>query len=122
VRRIYHRLLDEHGMADVSYQVVRTYVADRKPKIRAEAGRGPINMFFPETHRPGAKAEVDFGLEVFYCQPGIEGAHEKGGVEGQIGWFRRNHRSMGSKLTSHCVAAREQSQTGDARRWRCSLT
>lgn len=31
------------------------------------------------------------GLDVFYCQPGIEGAHEKGGVEGQIGWFRRNH-------------------------------
>jgi IstB-like ATP binding protein len=27
----------------------------------------------------------------FYCQPGITGAHEKGGVEGQIGWFRRNH-------------------------------
>lgn len=25
------------------------------------------------------------GLEPFYCQPGIEGAHEKGGVEGQIG-------------------------------------
>jgi len=36
VRRIHHRLLDEHGMADVSYQVVRTYVVDRKPKIRAE--------------------------------------------------------------------------------------
>ena len=32
-----------------------------------------------------------FGLDVFYCRPGIEGAHEKGGVEGQIGWFRRNH-------------------------------
>ncbi|MGW0606900.1 Mu transposase domain-containing protein [Streptomyces sp. NPDC002640] len=30
-------------------------------------------------------------LEAFYCQPGIRGAHEKGGVEGQIGWFRRNH-------------------------------
>jgi hypothetical protein len=27
----------------------------------------------------------------FYCQPGIKGAHDKGGVEGQIGWFRRNH-------------------------------
>lgn len=27
----------------------------------------------------------------FYCHPGIEGAREKGGVEGQIGWFRRNH-------------------------------
>jgi hypothetical protein len=32
-----------------------------------------------------------FGLDPFYCQPGREGAHEKGGVEGDIGWFRRNH-------------------------------
>ncbi|MFE4654968.1 hypothetical protein [Streptomyces sp. NPDC056707] len=32
-----------------------------------------------------------YGLEAFYCQPGIRGAHEKGGVEGQIGWFRPNH-------------------------------
>jgi transposase len=32
-----------------------------------------------------------YGLEAFYCQPGFQGAHEKGGVEGQIGWFRRNH-------------------------------
>jgi transposase len=30
-----------------------------------------------------------FGLDAAYCLPGIEGAHEKGGVEGQIGWFRR---------------------------------
>ena len=27
------------------------------------------------------------GLEVFYCQPGIDGAHEKGGVEGEVGRF-----------------------------------
>jgi hypothetical protein len=32
-----------------------------------------------------------FGIESFYCRPGIEGAHGKGGVEGQIGYFRRNH-------------------------------
>ncbi|MFG2556223.1 hypothetical protein ACGFWF_40785 [Streptomyces sp. NPDC048581] len=32
-----------------------------------------------------------FGLEVFYCQPGLKGAHEKGGVEGEVGRFRRNH-------------------------------
>lgn len=32
-----------------------------------------------------------FGIDAAYCLPGIEGAHEKGGVEGQIGWFRRNH-------------------------------
>ena len=27
----------------------------------------------------------------FYCQPGIDGAHEKGGVEGEGGRFRRTH-------------------------------
>ena len=32
-----------------------------------------------------------YGFDAFYCQPGIEGAHEKGGVEGAVGWFRRNH-------------------------------
>jgi transposase len=30
------------------------------------------------------------GFEAFYCEPGIGGAHEKGGVEGEIGRFRRN--------------------------------
>jgi transposase len=29
-------------------------------------------------------------FESFFCQPGQEGAHEKGGVEGEIGRFRRN--------------------------------
>lgn len=32
-----------------------------------------------------------YGFDAFYCQPGIEGAHEKGGVESAVGWFRRNH-------------------------------
>jgi transposase len=182
VTRIYRRLIDEHGMGEVSYPVVRAYVAERKPQVRAEAGRGPAEVFLRQSHRPGDEAEVDFGevvvrlagqdvrcylfclrlsfsgkavhrvslsggqeafleghehafrvlggvpagqvrydnlkaavaqvigfsrsrvevdrwtafrshwgLDAFYCQPGIEGAHEKGGVEGQIGWFRRNH-------------------------------
>ncbi|MBQ0926755.1 IS21 family transposase [Saccharopolyspora endophytica] len=182
VKRIFDRLVDEQSMVDVSYQVVRTYVADRRPEIRAQAGRAPVNVFVPQVHQPGAEAEVDFGdvvlrlrgqqvtcslfsfrlsfsgkavhrvflsggqeafleghvhaftvlggvpsgkvrydnlkaavaqvlgfsrqrvenerwtafrshygLEAFYCQPGIRGAHEKGGVEGDIGWFRRNH-------------------------------
>jgi len=30
-----------------------------------------------------------YGFDPFYCQPGIEGAHEKGGVEGEVGRFRR---------------------------------
>ena len=30
-----------------------------------------------------------YGFDPFYCQPGVEGAHEKGGVEGEVGRFRR---------------------------------
>ena len=32
-----------------------------------------------------------YGFEAFYCLPGKEGAHEKGGVEGDGGRFRRTH-------------------------------
>ncbi|RPK53950.1 Integrase core domain protein [Streptomyces sp. ADI95-17] len=181
VTRIFHRLVEEHG-ADVSYGVVRYYVASRKPEILVESGKAPLEAFVPQTHLPGHEAEVDFGdvtvrlagelvtcylfsfrlsysgkavhrvfascgqeaffeghvhalrtlggvprtkvrydnlkaavarvlgqsrarteadrwiafrshfgIESFYCRPGIEGAHEKGGVEGMIGYFRRNH-------------------------------
>src|SRR3954466_14175727 len=41
--------------------MVRAYVAERRPQIKVEAGRGPVNAFIPQTHRPGAEAEVDFG-------------------------------------------------------------
>ena len=34
-----------------------------------------------------------YGFDPFYCQPGVDGAHEKGGVEGEVGWFRRNRLS-----------------------------
>jgi transposase len=181
-KRIFDRLVDEHGAGEVSYGMVGAYVAGRRPEIRVEAGRGAPAAFVPQSHRPGAEAEVDFGdvtvrlrgeqvtcslfsfrlsysgkavhrisasggqeafleghvhafevlggvpsdkvrydnlkaavaqvlgfsrarvetdrwiafrshydLEAFYCQPSIKGAHEKGGVEGDIDWFRRNH-------------------------------
>ncbi len=32
-----------------------------------------------------------YGFESFFCIPGVDGAHEKGGVEGEIGRFRRRH-------------------------------
>ncbi|MCA2292828.1 IS21 family transposase [Mycobacterium avium] len=32
-----------------------------------------------------------YGFEAWYCQPGHEGSHEKGGVEGEGGRFRRTH-------------------------------
>ncbi|WP_191297566.1 IS21 family transposase [Lentzea cavernae] len=182
VKRIFDRLIDEHGMTDVSYGRVRAYVAERKPQISAGTGRVFEDVFVPQTHRPGMEAEVDFGevsvrlrgeqvvlflfclrlsfsgravhrvfasggqeaffeghehafrvlggvpagkirydnlraavaqvlgftrqrveterwtafrshwgIEPWYCRPGEIGAHEKGGVEGEIGWFRRNH-------------------------------
>lgn len=32
-----------------------------------------------------------YRFDSFFCLPGIEGAHEKGGVEGEVGRFRRTH-------------------------------
>jgi transposase len=32
-----------------------------------------------------------YGFTSFFCQPGVKGAHEKGGVEGEVGRFRRRH-------------------------------
>ena len=179
-RRVLARLVDEHNL-EVSYSSVRDYVARRRREILAEAGRGAEQGFVPQSHAPGAEAEVDFadlwidlrgvrmkvflftlrlscsgkavhkafasqgqeafldghqhafdelggvpfdkirydnlksavsrvlfgrnrtesdrwmlfrshmGFDAFYCIPGKEGAHEKGGVEGEGGRFRRAH-------------------------------
>src|SRR5918994_3644347 len=32
-----------------------------------------------------------YGFDSFFCRPGIKGSHEKGGVEGEVGRFRRRH-------------------------------
>jgi transposase len=37
------------------------------------------------------KFRSHYGFDAFYCRPGVEGAHEKGGVEVEGGRFRRNH-------------------------------
>jgi transposase len=39
-------------------------------------------------------------FEAFYCRPGKEGAHEKGGVEGEVGRFRRRHMVPVPKVSS----------------------
>jgi transposase len=41
-----------------------------------------------------------YGFEAFYCQPGAGGAHEKGGIEGEIGRFRRRWFVPVPKVTS----------------------
>jgi transposase len=59
-RRVLARLVDEHGVTAISYSAVRDYVAKRRPEILAEAGKPLEAGFVPQTHEPGAEAEVDF--------------------------------------------------------------
>ncbi|MCL2424336.1 MAG: IS21 family transposase [Micrococcales bacterium] len=180
-RRVWVRLVAEHGAGDLSYSTVRDHVRKRRAQILAEAGAVPGGVVVPQVHAPGAEAEVDFGelavdlptgrvkcylftfrlsfsgravhrvyacqsqeafleghveafaelggvptrhirydnlsaavtevlvgrhrtenqrwvlfrshygFDAFYCLPGVGGAHEKGGVEGEVGRFRRQH-------------------------------
>ncbi|MFI1035216.1 hypothetical protein [Streptomyces sp. NPDC020951] len=60
-KRIFDRLVAEHDAADITYGIVRAYVAERREEIRIAAGRGIAKAFVPQSHRPGAEAEVDFG-------------------------------------------------------------
>ncbi|MBG6185439.1 hypothetical protein IWX65_003418 [Arthrobacter sp. CAN_A214] len=69
-RRVFARLVDEHGARELSYSTVRDYVRKRRPEIDAEAGRLP-EVFVPQEHAPGAEAEVDFG-EVWVVLAGVK--------------------------------------------------
>jgi transposase len=55
-KRIWQRLLDEHG-AEVAETTVRDYVRRR----RRELGEPPEDAFVPQVHEPGVEAEVDWG-------------------------------------------------------------
>jgi transposase len=61
-RRVWQRLVDEHG-AEISYSSVVAYVGHRRPQIEAEARdrAGVMGGFVPQAHEPGRDAEVDFG-------------------------------------------------------------
>src|SRR5215207_10068954 len=59
-RRVLARLVDEHAMSELTYSCVRDYVARRRPEIAREAGRAVEEACVPQTHPPGAEAEVDF--------------------------------------------------------------
>lgn len=176
-RRVWQRLVAEHG-AQLAESTVRAFVAGARAELAAESVSAGATV--PQTHAPGAEAEVDFTpfsaviagvsvvvqlfvmrlsysgrayvtafahqaqeaffdghvrafahfggvparirydnlkdavvrilrgrdrvenqrfvalrshylFESFFCQPGVEGAHEKGGVEGEGGRFRRAH-------------------------------
>lgn len=60
-----------------------------------------------------------YGFDSFFCIPGLEGAHEKGGVEGEVGRFRRNHLvpvPEAADLEALNEACRAGDQADDARR------
>jgi transposase len=61
-----------------------------------------------------------YGFESFFCEPGIDGAHEKGGVEGDIGWFRRNHLTPvpAFDTLADLNDYLERCDTADLQRWR----
>ncbi len=61
-----------------------------------------------------------YGFESFFCEPGIDGAHEKGGVEQDIGWFRRNHLTPvpAFDTLADLNAFLERCDTADDQRWR----
>lgn len=58
-RRIYRRLVDEHG-AEVGESTVRQYVRAR----RRQLGWPVADVFVPQVHAPGVEAEVDWGEAV----------------------------------------------------------
>lgn len=55
-RRVWQRLVDEHG-ADVAETTVREHVAKRRRALGQAVGE----VFVPQAHAPGATAEVDWG-------------------------------------------------------------
>lgn len=58
-----------------------------------------------------------YGFDSFFCRPGKEGSHEKGGVESEIGRFRRRHLvpvpkvASFAELTELIAAADERDNT-----------
>lgn len=71
VRRIFQRLVTEHGFT-AAYTTVRDYVRRRRPQIVAEA-RGQklvLDGMVPQEHEPAAEAEVDF-CQACACVAGV---------------------------------------------------
>ncbi|GGU43476.1 hypothetical protein GCM10010178_40000 [Lentzea flava] len=59
VKRIFDRLIDEHGMTDVSYGYVRMSRSGNRRSVRARAECWR-DVFVPHTHRPRMEAVVKY--------------------------------------------------------------
>lgn len=78
-------------------------------KVLHGAGRGRI-----ENER-WVLFRSHFGFDGFYCETGLAGAHEKGGIEGEMGRFRHNRLSP-MPVVDSLAALNEQSG------WRSTLS
>jgi transposase len=78
--------LDGHVRAFDAFGEVRGTV--RYDNLKAAVARIMNGRDWAESERFVA-LRSHYGFKSFYCRPGIEGGHEKGGVEGEIGRFRR---------------------------------
>lgn len=54
-RRVLARLVDEHGLTELTYSSVRDYVARRRAEVLAEVGRSAEQAFVPQAHPPGRR-------------------------------------------------------------------
>jgi|1186.fasta_scaffold25906_2 transposase len=96
--RAVHRVFASQGQeAFLEGHVAAFEVLDGVPfdKIRYDNLRSAVHRVLFGRNRAESGRWLAFrahyGFEAFYCQPGVEGAHEKGGVEGDGGRFRRTH-------------------------------
>ena len=81
----------------------------RPDPLRQPAGRGGAGAARVGTgSRPSASSRCapTIGFDSFFCEPGERGAHEKGGVEGEVGRFRRRHLVPVPRVASHRRARR----------------
>ena len=80
--------IDGHVRAFSHFGAVPTRV--RYDNLKPAVARVLLGRNRKETDRFAA-LRSHYLFEAFYCRPGKEGAHEKGGVEGEVGRFRRRH-------------------------------
>jgi transposase len=96
--RAVHRVFASQGQeAFLEGHVAAFEVFDGIPfdKIRYDNLRSAVHRVLFGRNRAESGRWLAFrahyGFDAFYCVPGVEGAHEKGGVEGDGGRFRRAH-------------------------------
>jgi hypothetical protein len=83
-RRMWERLVEEYGA-----QLAESTVTHAVGRIRRELTPGQLLGRKLIENPQFIALRSHYGYDSFFCQAGIAGAHEKGGVEGEIGRFRR---------------------------------